>query len=315
MHVANRLEGKVAAITGGDQGIGRGIVERFAREGADIALCYRSNKAGADEVVADVQKLGRKAAAFQADVGKVDQGQKFITDAVAALGRIDILVNNAGLERRADFWDVTEADYDLVLDVNLKGPFFVTQAFVNHRRQAKAGGKIINISSVHEELPFPHFTSYCASKGGIKMFTRNLSIELAPLGITINNIAPGAIETPINKNLLNDPAKLKPLLENIPLNRLGTPARRSRRSRIPRLLRLRLHDRHHRRRRRRPNLGLRRAMTVKQQRSPHTDLICRGAARCAPNAQAKARSSLCLALKQKFAVILSEAKDLRRKPH
>jgi glucose 1-dehydrogenase len=221
--VANRLEGKVAAITGGDQGIGRGIVERFAADGADIALCYRSNKAGADEVVAAVQKLGRKAAAFQADVGNVDQGQKFITDAVAALGRIDILVNNAGLERRADFWDVTEADYDLVLDVNLKGPFFVTQAFVNHRRHAKAGGKIINISSVHEELPFPHFTSYCASKGGIKMFTRNLSIELAPLGITINNIAPGAIETPINKNLLNDPAKLKPLLENIPLNRLGTP--------------------------------------------------------------------------------------------
>jgi glucose 1-dehydrogenase len=221
--VANRLEGKVAAITGGDQGIGRAIVERFANEGADVALCYRSNKAGADEVVALVQKLGRKAAAFQADVGRVDQGQKFITDAVAALGRIDILVNNAGLERRADFWDVTEADYDLVLDVNLKGPFFVTQAFVNHRRQAKAGGKIINISSVHEELPFPHFTSYCASKGGIKMFTRNLSIELAPLGITINNIAPGAIETPINKNLLNDPAKLKPLLENIPLNRLGKP--------------------------------------------------------------------------------------------
>jgi glucose 1-dehydrogenase len=221
--VANRLEGKVVAVTGGDQGIGRAIVERLAKEGADIALCYRSNKAGAEEVVGLVQKLGRKAAAFQADVGKVDQGQKFITDAVGALGHIDILVNNAGLERRADFWDVTEADYDLVLDVNLKGPFFVTQAFVNHRRQAKAGGKIINISSVHEELPFPHFTSYCASKGGIKMFTRNLSIELAPLGITINNIAPGAIETPINKNLLSDPAKLGPLLENIPLNRLGKP--------------------------------------------------------------------------------------------
>ena len=261
--MANRLEGKVAAITGGDQGIGRGIIERFAADGADIALCYRSNKAGAEEVVAAVQKLGRKAAAFQADVGKVDQGQKFITDAAAALGRIDILVNNAGLERRADFWEVTEADYDLVLDVNLKGPFFVTQAFVNHRRQAKAGGKIINISCVHEELPFPHFTSYCASKGGIKMFTRNLSIELAPLGITINNIAPGAIETPINKNLLNDPAKLKPLLGKYSAQSPGNPARRSRRRRIPRLLRLRLHDRHHRRDRRRPNLGLRGTMNVR----------------------------------------------------
>jgi glucose 1-dehydrogenase len=221
--VTNRLDGKVVAITGGDQGIGRAIAERLAKEGADVALCYRSNKKGADEVVAELQKMGRKAAAMQADVGKVADGQRFISEAVAQLGRVDILVNNAGLERRADFWDVTEQDYDLVLDVNLKGPFFVTQAFVKHRMQVKAGGKVINISSVHEELPFPHFASYCASKGGLKMMTRNLSIELAPLGITINSIAPGAIETPINKNLLNDPAKLKPLLENIPLNRLGKP--------------------------------------------------------------------------------------------
>jgi glucose 1-dehydrogenase len=156
-------------------------------------------------------------------VSKVREAQRFVADAVKQLGRIDILVNNAGLERRADFWDVSEEDYDLVLNVNLKGPFFVTQAFVRHRMQAKAGGKVINISSVHEELPFPHFASYCASKGGIKMLTRNLSIELAPLGITVNSVAPGAIETPINKKLLNDPVKLKSLLENIPLKRLGKP--------------------------------------------------------------------------------------------
>ena len=223
MTVAKRLEGKVAAVTGGDQGIGRAIGERLAQEGADVALCYRSNKTGADEVVTAVQACGRRAAAIQCDVGKVAEGQRFIADAVTALGRVDILVNNAGLERSADFWDVTEQDYDTVLNVNLKGPFFVTQAFVRHRMQAKAGGKVINISSVHEELPFPHFTSYCASKGGIKMMTRNLSIELAPLGITINSIAPGAIETPINKNLLNDPVKLKAVLENIPLKRLGRP--------------------------------------------------------------------------------------------
>ena len=197
--MANRLEGKVAAVTGGDQGIGRAIVERLAAEGADVALCYRSNKAGADEVAASVRKTGRKAAAVQCDVGKVAEGQRFVDEAVRQLGHIDILVNNAGLERRADFWDVTEPDYDAVLDVNLKGPFFLTQAFVKHRMQAKAGGKVINISSVHEELPFPHFASYCASKGGIKMLTRNLSIELAPLGITINSIAPGAIETAIKQ--------------------------------------------------------------------------------------------------------------------
>jgi glucose 1-dehydrogenase len=226
--VGNRLQGKVAAITGGSQGIGLAIAQRFAEEGADIAFCYRSNKPGADAVVENIQKLGRKAAGFQCDVGLVSDGQKFIADTVAQFGRIDILVNNAGLERNADFWNVTEADYDAVLNVNLKGLFFITQAFVKHRMQApsagkNSGGKVINISSVHEELPFPHFASYCASKGGVKMLTRNLSIELAPLGITINSIAPGAIETPINTKLLNDPAKLAALLENIPLKRLGKP--------------------------------------------------------------------------------------------
>ena len=223
--MSNRLAGKVAAITGASQGIGLAIAQKFAAEGADIAFCYRSNKAGADEVVASIQKLGRRAAGFQYDVGSVSDGQKFISDTVGQFGKIDILVNNAGLERRADFWDATEADFDAVLNVNLKGLFFITQAFVKHRMALGKvpGGKIVNISSVHEELPFPHFASYCASKGGVKMLTRNLSIELAPFGITINSIAPGAIETPINKNLLNDPAKLGALLQNIPLKRLGTP--------------------------------------------------------------------------------------------
>jgi len=221
--MGNRLAGKVAAITGGSQGIGLAIAQRFAEEGADVSFCYRSNKAGADEAVTNIAKTGRKVAGFQYDVSSVNDGQKFVADTAAQFGKIDILVNNAGLERRADFWDATEADFDAVLNVNLKGLFFITQAFVKNRMAAKAGGKIINISSVHEELPFPHFASYCASKGGVKMLTRNLSIELAPLGITINSIAPGAIETPINKNLLNDPAKLSALLENIPLKRLGTP--------------------------------------------------------------------------------------------
>jgi glucose 1-dehydrogenase len=219
----NRLTGKVAAVTGGDQGIGRAIAERLAKDGADIAICYRKNKKGADEVVESINGTKRRAAAFQADVGRASDGQQFVEQAVASLGKIDILVNNAGLEKRADFWDVTEEDFDAVLNVNLKGMFFVTQSVVRHLRQAGRGGKIINISSVHEELPFPHFASYCASKGGIKMLTRNLAIELAPNGITINSIAPGAIETPINTKLLNDPVKLKELLGNIPLGRLGKP--------------------------------------------------------------------------------------------
>jgi glucose 1-dehydrogenase len=221
--MSERLAGKVAAITGASQGIGLAIAQRFAEEGADIAFCYRSNQAGAEEVLARIRQMGRKCAAFRYDVGLVRDGQNFIADSIAQFGKIDVLVNNAGLERRADFWEVSEADFDAVLNVNLKGLFFITQAFVRHRMAAQAGGNIINISSVHEELPFPHFASYCASKGAVKMLTRNLSIELAPLGITINSIAPGAIETPINSKLLADPVKLNALLQNIPLKRLGTP--------------------------------------------------------------------------------------------
>jgi glucose 1-dehydrogenase len=221
--VSKRLEGKVAAITGGNQGIGLGIAERFVQEGAAVSICYRSDKEGSERAVQKLRSGGGKVIAIQADVSKLPDGPRFISETVSQLGSVDILVNNAGLEKRASFWDVTEADFDSVLNVNLKGLFFFTQAMVRYLMQAKRPGKIINISSVHEELPFPHFTSYCASKGGVKMFTRNLSIELAPLGITINNIAPGAIETPINKNLLNDPVKLKSLLENIPLKRLGKP--------------------------------------------------------------------------------------------
>ena len=221
--MSKRLEGKFAAVTGGDQGIGRAVAERLAQEGAGVAICYRSNRAGADEVVGAIRSQGVPGTAIQCDVGKVADGQRFIQEAVAALGKLDILVNNAGVEKNADFWNVSEADYDTVLDVNLKGVFFITQAFVKHRMEGRASGKVINVSSVHEDLPFPHFASYCASKGGLKMLTRNLSIELAPLGITVNNIAPGAIETPINKALLDDPAKLNAVLENIPLKRLGKP--------------------------------------------------------------------------------------------
>jgi len=223
------LEGKVAIITGGDQGIGRAIALRLAAEGADIAFSYRRNRIGAEEVVASIKRgaaaarVERRVLAFQADVTDTAEVRNFVTNVFESFGTADILINNAGLERRADFWDVTEQEYDLVLNVNLRGLFFTTQAVVRLWLAAKQRGKIINISSVHEELPFPHFASYCASKGGLKMLARDLAIELAPHGITVNNIAPGAIETPINKALLNDPGKLKPLLENIPLNRLGTP--------------------------------------------------------------------------------------------
>jgi glucose 1-dehydrogenase len=216
-----KLEGKTVLITGGSQGIGQGIAFRLAEEGADIAIDYVGNSETADATVAQIEKRGRRALAIEADISSVDHIHSMMKQAVDSFGGVDVLINNAGVEKHASIWEVTEHDYDLVLTINLKGAFFASQAFVQHRMAVKKPGKIINVSSVHEELPFPHFTSYCASKGGMKMMMRNLAIELAPYGITVNNIAPGAIETPINSALLNDPPKLKALLDNIPLARLG----------------------------------------------------------------------------------------------
>ena len=218
-----RLEGKVALVTGSSQGIGQGIAVGLAQEGAHVIINYRSATDAPKETEDAIRALGRDSISCQADVTKLDEVQAMVDAGMKRFGQIDILVNNAGIEKHADFWEVTEHDYDLVMDVNLKGSFFTAQAVVRTMMAKKVPGRIINISSVHEDLPFPHFTAYCASKGGMKMMMRNLAIELAPYGITVNNIAPGAIETPINTKLLNDPEKLKALLENIPLARLGKP--------------------------------------------------------------------------------------------
>lgn len=221
-----RLANKVALITGGTQGIGRGIALRFAKEGADLIIAGRTDDEKARETAKCISAEGRRVCTLAGDIRHVEVCQRLVREGVEAMGQIDILVNNAGVERSASFWDVSEEHYDQTMEVNLKGAFFTAQAFVHYwreRRDEPRKGKIINTSSVHEELPFPHFTSYCASKGGMKMMMRNLAIELAPLGITANNIAPGAIETPINRALLNESAKLQALLGHIPLGRLGQP--------------------------------------------------------------------------------------------
>ena len=220
---SDRLLGRKALITGSSKGIGRGIAVRLAREGADVEINYNSDPRGAADALAEVTALGRKGAIIRANLGSVAEVRDLVGQASEALGGLDVLVNNAGIEKHAAFWDVTEDDFNAVLDVNLKGVFFGTQAFVKHCMAAGHSGKIVNISSVHEELAFPNFAAYCASKGGVRMLTRTLAVELGPLGITINSIAPGAIETPINAKLLNDPIKLQSLLGQIPLARLGRP--------------------------------------------------------------------------------------------
>lgn len=217
-----KLQGKVAIVTGSSSGIGQGIATRFGNDGANVVVNYHSDKAGGEATVEAISSAGGKAVLVQADVSKLSEMQKLIDAAWSEFGKCDILVNNAGVEKGADFWEVTEQDYDMVLDINLKGPFFLTQAFVRRLIEKNMPGRVINISSVHEDMVFPHFASYCAAKGGLRMLMRDLSVELGPKGITVNNIAPGAIETPINKSLLEDKEKLGALLNNIPLGRLGT---------------------------------------------------------------------------------------------
>ena len=223
MDSAMRMQGKIAFVTGAGQGIGRAVAVRLAQEGAKVVINDLHDDSRSEQTLADVRAAGSDGCIVAGDVSVTEASRQLIAQAVQQMGRIDVLVNNAGVEHNASFLDVTEADYDRVLDINLKGAFFITQAFVAHLRETQRGGRIINISSVHEELPFPHFTSYCASKGGMKMMMRNLAIELAPLGITVNNVAPGAVGTSINDRLLHNPNQLNALLGNIPLKRLGKP--------------------------------------------------------------------------------------------
>ncbi|PLZ00259.1 sugar dehydrogenase [Burkholderia sp. WAC0059] len=218
-----RMENRVALVTGSAQGIGRAVAVRLAQEGAKVIVEDRFDSELAEQTLAAVRSAGGDGCVIAGDVSSSGDVQRVVAEGIARMGQIDVLVNNAGVEHNAAFVDVTEDDYDRVLDVNLRGAFFITQAFVRHLRDTQRGGRIVNVSSVHEELPFPHFTSYCASKGGMKMMMRNLAVELAPLGITVNNVAPGAIGTAINDKLLNNPAQLNALIGNIPLRRLGTP--------------------------------------------------------------------------------------------
>jgi glucose 1-dehydrogenase len=216
------LKGKVAIVTGAGSGIGQGIAKRLGCEGAKVIVDYVGTPEGAEDTERAIVQAGGEGEIVKADVTNMDDVKALVEASWARFGSADILVNNAGMEKRSDFWDTPEEDYDKVMAVNLRGPFFLSQAFVRRLRDAKRPGRIVNISSVHEDMVFPGFATYCCSKGGMRMLMRDLSVELGSLGITVNNVAPGAIATPINKALLEDKPKLNALLGNIPLGRMGT---------------------------------------------------------------------------------------------
>ena len=218
------LKDKSAIVTGGNSGIGMAIVLALAEAGARVAIDYVSNPDATVALEKQVAALGDQAIGVEADVSKVDELQRLVDQTVAAFGRLDIMVNNAGVETRTSILDTTEQQYEFVLDVNLKSAFFGTQLAARQMIAQGGGGRIINVTSVHEDWPMPGNTAYCLSKGGMRMLTRTAGVELAPHGITVTGVGPGAVDTPINASTLSDPEKLKRLDDAIPLGRMASPS-------------------------------------------------------------------------------------------
>jgi glucose 1-dehydrogenase len=217
------LQGKTAIVTGGNSGIGMAIVLALAEAGAKVAIDYVSNPAATEALEKQVAGLGAQSIGVEADVSKVEDLQRLVDETVKAFGRLDVMVNNAGVETRTSILDTTEQQYEFVLDVNLKSAFFGTQIAARQMIAQGGGGRIINVTSVHEDWPMPGNTAYCLSKGGMRMLTRTAGVELAPHGITVTGVGPGAVDTPINKQTAADPEKLKRLDAAIPLGRMADP--------------------------------------------------------------------------------------------
>ena len=217
------LQGKVAIVTGGNSGIGKAIVQYLAELGAQVVIDYRSHPEATEELEREIGSYGGSSFGVHADVSKLEDIQQLIDAAVAQYGRIDVMVNNAGVETRTSVLDTTPEQYDKVLDVNLRGVFFATQYAAKQMIAQGGGGRIINISSVHEDWPMPGNTAYCLAKGGVRMLTRTAALELAPHGINIVNVGPGAVATPINDSTMNDPELMAKLNAAIPLGRMARP--------------------------------------------------------------------------------------------
>jgi glucose 1-dehydrogenase len=217
------LKGKVAIVTGGNTGIGRSVVLALAEAGASIVIDYISHEELELEVAKEVQALGDQVIGVKADVSKVEDLQRLIDAAVSSFGQLDVMVNNAGVETRTSILDTTEQQYAFVLDVNLKSAFFGTQLAAKQMIAQGHGGRIINMTSVHEDWPMPGNTAYCLSKGGMRMLTRTAGVELAPHGVLVVGVGPGAVETPINTATMGDPAALAKLNAAIPIGRMAKP--------------------------------------------------------------------------------------------
>src|SRR3954463_2350102 len=215
------LHGKVAVVTGGNSGIGKSIALALAKEGANIVIDYIANEQATEDLEKQIVALGDKAIGVEADVSKVADLQKLIDAAVEEFGRLDIMVNNAGVETRTSILDTTEEQYEKVLEINLKSAFFGTQLAARQMIKQGGGGRVINITSVHEDWPMPGNTPYCLSKGGMRMLTRTAGVELAPHGVLVVGVGPGAVDTPINASTEADPAKMKTLDTAIPLVRMA----------------------------------------------------------------------------------------------
>jgi glucose 1-dehydrogenase len=217
------LNDKVAIVTGGNSGIGEAIVLELARQGASVVIDYVAHPDATEAVEQQIAKLGGQSVGVEADVSKVADLQRLVDTAVSRFGHVDIMVNNAGIETRTSILDTTEAQYDAVMSINLRSAFFGTQIAARQMIKQNRGGRIINITSVHEDWPMPGNTAYCLAKGGMRMLTRTAGLELARHNILVVGVGPGAVATPINLSTMNDPAKLAQLDAAIPLGRMARP--------------------------------------------------------------------------------------------
>lgn len=217
------LKNKVAIVTGGNTGIGQAIVLELAKQGANIVIDYVAHPEATEALEREVAGLGDQCIGVDADVSKIPDLQKLVGAAVTKFGHLDVMVNNAGIETRTSVLDTTEDQYDAVMNINLKSAFFGTQLAAQQMIKQGKGGRIINVTSVHEDWPMPGNTAYCLSKGGMRMLTRTAGVELAPHNILIVGVGPGAVATPINTSTMDNPALLKKLDSAIPLGRMAQP--------------------------------------------------------------------------------------------